>query len=148
MWERKLIFNKRLTEWLLLCLGHVVLYTCQVLCVVNPSGPHSLWQGGRWKALGGPSKSPLRYSHGLDRGPQCGLWKFDALWQKLHAANSGPRWQPCSQEIRRSLIHYYWLTTCWPWVERQRSKKRCLQSERLSCKEHGLKILSGTRTHA
>lgn len=29
--ERKLISNKRLTEWLLFCLGHVVLHTCQVL---------------------------------------------------------------------------------------------------------------------
>lgn len=112
--ERKLISNKRLTEWLLFCLGHVVLHTCQVLCIVNPPGPRALWQGARWKASGGPSKGPLRSGHEQDRGPQCGRWKFDTLWQKLHTAHSGPRWQPCSQEIRRSLIHFYWLTTCWP----------------------------------
>lgn len=37
--ERKLISNKRLTEWLLFCLGHVVLHTCQVLCDATPPGP-------------------------------------------------------------------------------------------------------------
>lgn len=33
--ERKLISNKRLTEWLLFCPGHVVWHTCQVLCGAN-----------------------------------------------------------------------------------------------------------------
>lgn len=39
MGERKLISNKRSTEWLLFCLRHVVLHTCQVLCGANPPPP-------------------------------------------------------------------------------------------------------------
>lgn len=39
--KRKLISNNCSTKWLLFCLGHVVLHTCQVLCGVNPPTPSS-----------------------------------------------------------------------------------------------------------
>lgn len=123
--ERKLISNKCLDRvaFVLAWARGFAYLPGVVLCEPPPppSRPRALGQGARWKASGGPSKDPLRCGHEQDRGPQCGPVKLDTLWQQLHTAHSRPCWQPRSQEIRSSLIHFYRLTTCSPrWGERER----------------------------
>lgn len=155
--KRKLISNNCTTKWLLFCLGHVVLHTCQVLCGVNPPPPPPQpWapcsearctMKGHW----GPIKGPIEIQPRA--GQRATVWTVE-IWHPLTEAACSP----LRAMLRASLAGELSFTCsdsvpADPGLHRQlaRQTQRCLQSgrewpEKTNTRLHYLKsynVLSG-----
>lgn len=120
MGERKLISNKRLTEWLLFCLGHVVWHTCQVLCGANnPPSPLSCQASCSvarctMKGPGWPIKGPIEIQPRA--GQRATVWTVE-IWHPLTEAPYSPLRTTLTgllagdQELSHSLVLTHYLLT-------------------------------------